>query len=127
MEEVKVTINEQGLTRFIADKLLTHYTPAGTPEQAEDTAFKTAEIISAFCWETMNHNIDIAKGHLELFIYRIQKMRDVQKQFFEGKKSALKTAQQLEAKVDMAIEKMLGPMGYSIEKIKQKEEQSKLF
>lgn len=67
------------------------------------------------------------KEHLELFIYRVSKMRELQQQFFAGNKTVIGEAKKCEGLVDNAIKKLITEFGYDIEKLKQKYEQKKLF
>ncbi len=71
--------------------------------------------------------MDNSKEHLELFLYRVQKMREKQIEYFSGKHKVLPEAKRLELQVDHAITVLLTKLGYSIEHIKNKNEQPKLL
>lgn len=65
--------------------------------------------------------------NLELLMHRVEEMRELQKEFFNGKRSVLSEAKRKEGQVDAAVAK-LKQMGYSTEKYKQrKPDQSNLF
>ncbi len=68
-----------------------------------------------------------SKEHLTLFIYRVHKMRELQKQFFAGKKNVVPDSKKAESAVDSAMIKLLGELCYSIENISNKYEQPKLL
>jgi len=67
-----------------------------------------------------------SKEHLELFIYRVKKMRELQEHYFKTKKG-LPDSMKAEKLVDVAINKMLSEMEYSITKYVEKEKQQDLF
>lgn len=67
------------------------------------------------------------KDHLELFIYRVKKMRELQEKYFKGNKKVLGDSMKLEKLVDAAIDKMTTEMEYSIQKYLDKEKQQNLF
>lgn len=56
--------------------------------------------------------ITTAKGHLELFITRVQAMRELQIKFFAGHKSVLTKSKAAETVVDEAIRKLTTSLGY---------------
>ncbi len=47
-----------------------------------------------------------SKEHLQLFMYRVHKMRDTQKEFHAGNYKLLSAAKKMEADVDKAINKL---------------------
>lgn len=68
------------------------------------------------------------KEHLELFIYRVTKMRELQKEFFlTGQKKVLADAKKHESIVDNAIKKLITELGYDIKKLNKKGDQQNLF
>lgn len=67
------------------------------------------------------------KDHLELFIYRVLKMRTLQQQFFSGQKSVVGEAKKCEGLVDNAIKKLTTEFGYDIEKLIKKYDQKRLL
>jgi hypothetical protein len=53
------------------------------------------------------------RDHLQLFIYRVKKMRALQAEFFNGRRSVLSEAKTAEKRVDDAIRTLTGGLGYS--------------
>lgn len=65
--------------------------------------------------------------HLKLFIVRVKEMRDMQISYFKGNKKVIVMSKQLEQKVDIAINKLSGDLGYTPAEIAKEVEQIKLF
>lgn len=70
-----------------------------------------------------------SREHLELFIYRVKNMRDLQEKYFKSNHSKRILSESITAEkaVDAAVSKMLGDLGYSIDKHLKKTEQQNLF
>lgn len=68
-----------------------------------------------------------SRQHLKLFIHRVQVMRNIQQQYFSGKKSVLVLSKQEEQKVDNAIKKLTSELGYTPEDLNNQYQQSKLM
>lgn len=87
---------------------------------------ETTEALASLFTEALNPFIQ-SRQHLKLFLFRVQTMRELQHQYFAGKKSVLVQSKQEEQKVDKAIQKLTGDLGYSIEDLKKQFEQPRLM
>lgn len=86
---------------------------------------ETIEVLASLFMEALNPFLQ-SRNHLKLFLLRVLTMRELQQQYFQGKKSVLDKARLEEQKVDNAIKKLTGELGYSIEDLKKQAAQPKL-
>jgi hypothetical protein len=80
-------------------------------------------------FETLDPLLE-SKNHLELFIYRVKCMRDLQEKYFRSNhnRQILAESMKVEKLVDHAMKVMLSDHGYSIEKhIDKEKQQQNLF
>jgi|GEM_PF-1394200 len=110
-EQLILAIYEQ-LTAFNGDPTLT---------QGKATQ------LGAWCWEQMLFNQKLSRKHMERLIFLVDQMRSFQRQYWAGHRSKLPKCKVTEAQVDDAIKILLTQLGYSIEELKSRHEQTKLF
>lgn len=68
------------------------------------------------------------KDHLQLFLYRVKKMRNSQKEYFTTRRpGALADSKSREKQVDDAISALLDRLGYSTEQYEKLFEQKGMF
>lgn len=110
-EQLILAIYEQ-LTAFNSDPTLTQ---------------EKATQIGAWCWKQLLYNQKQSRKHMERLIYLVEQMRTLQKEYWSGQRSKLPKAKVAESQVDDAIKILLTQLGYSIEELKSRHEQTKLF
>ncbi len=67
------------------------------------------------------------QDHLQRFMFRVHNMRELQKKYFAGNRNVFNDAKKSEVAVDNALKKLCGDLGYSMEDISNKYEQTKLL
>lgn len=100
------------LTAFNSDPVLTQ---------------KKATQLGGWCWKQMLHNQQQSRKHTERLIYLVDQMRTLQRQYWAGHRSKLPKAKVAECQVDDALRLLLSQLGYSIDELKARNEQPKLW
>lgn len=93
------------------------------PKLTQDKATQ----LGGWCWQQLVHNQKQTRKHMERLIYLVDQMRTLQKQYWSGQRSKLDKAKVCESQVDNAIRVLLTELGYSIDELKSKHEQTTLF